>query len=318
LRLSIRRALLLAFVAIVLFLATVLLVMAVVQRARIVRDLSAPILERTQLTVDAELRALVAPIRARLMAHCHQIRAGLQVWVNLVVNARDAMPRGGDLFIGVDRATAGPDGEAPEREAAVVLSVRDTGSGMSAEVQSRIFEPFLTTKGSGRGTGLGLATCHGIVQQAGGAIRVDSAPGAGTTFRSHLPAVDAEPDAGFAGPRAGLPRGRETVLVAEGEPRIAVLIERVLAGCGYRVFAAQNGDGALRLSAELDEAIDFLVSDVVMPGLSGRQLAAKLGRDRPGLEVLFVSGYSAEATSRRIPPGTSFLAKPFSPEALAH
>jgi PAS domain S-box-containing protein len=232
-----------------------------------------------------------------------------QVLVNLAVNARDAMPSGGTLTI----RTGQSGGE-------VWLEVRDTGIGIPAEHHSIIFDPFFTTKEQGKGTGLGLATCYGIIRQAGGRIEVTSAVGSGSTFRVVLPARPP----GSPGPAPQVestlaPRGGELVLLAEDEPQVRQLAVRLLSGLGYRVMAGESGAEALALAAKASERIDLLLTDVVMPGMTGDELATRLRRTQPDLRVLFISGYSedSEAIERALQSGDGFLPKPFTIASLA-
>jgi CheY-like chemotaxis protein len=248
-----------------------------------------------------------------------------QVIMNTVVNARDAMPRGGELTISTKNVVldeayvqAHPEvGPGPYVE----LTVSDTGVGMSDEVKARIFEPFFTTKQEGKGTGLGLATVQGIVKQGGGHIKVESELGAGTTFRIYLPQIEeqAEPPASTSR-AAALPRGTETILLAEDDDTVRRLARRVLEGQGYTVLAASHPDEALSLCAQHSQPIDLLVTDVVMPGMGGRDLAASLAASRPGLRVLYVSGYMDDAIAHHgvLDPGIAFLPKPFTATTLAH
>ncbi len=247
-----------------------------------------------------------------------------QVLANLVVNARDAMPHGGRLTIqtrNVPPVTAGQD-DRPDELASLhctVLEVDDTGCGMDPATRARIFEPFFTTKEPGKGTGLGLATVYGIVRQHGGHIAVDSRPGEGTTFRIYLPRV-LEPLTGPVGtsslqPAAG---GSETILLVEDEPSVRALVRRVLQERGYRVLPAEGPDQAEELFAARSQAIDLLLTDVVMPGRSGPQLFAGLRLEKPGLKVLYMSGYAAELIGRpgAAGPDAPFLRKPFEPVEL--
>ena len=235
-----------------------------------------------------------------------------QVLVNLAVNAGDAMPGGGGVSI-----TSAKEGEE------VVLSVADTGVGISDEHQAHIFEPFFTTKELGKGTGLGLATCYGIVRQAGGRIEVRSAPGLGAAFRVILPPTAAPlplPEADAAPETTvGLRAGSETILLAEDEPQVRQLAERMLGGLGYRVLPASDAAEALEAARTHRGMIDLLVTDVVMPGLNGRELAERLRESRPGLPVLYVSGYAADsaAIEEALRGGDGFLAKPFAATDLA-
>jgi PAS domain S-box-containing protein len=246
-----------------------------------------------------------------------------QVILNLAVNARDAMPAGGRLRI----ETANVDlrgreaarvGTSPGRY--VALSVRDTGCGMSEETRSHLFEPFFTTKAKGKGTGLGLATVYGIVTQAGGDVRVESAPGAGSTFRILLPRIEADPGAtaSDAAETDAIPRGSETVLLVEDDPHVRAVSARALRGAGYRILEAGDGEEALALAAQAP-SLDVLVSDVVMPRLGGPALAARLRAARGPVRTLFVSGYAEEGLLQREldAGGTRILWKPFTPAALA-
>ena len=238
-----------------------------------------------------------------------------QVIVNLAVNARDAMPRGGTLVIRTRHeapAAAGP---------RVVLEVTDSGSGMSPETLLHIFEPFFTTKDQGKGTGLGLATVYGIVRQSGGSIDVESREDRGTTFRVHLPAAtEPVPEGQAAAVEVRAATGHESILLVEDEASVRSLVARVLSDRGYRVREAGSGEEALALaSAEPDAPIDLLVTDVVMPRIGGLELAERLQAARPDIRVLFISGYPQGAgTSDGLLQGQrAFLAKPFNPEVLA-
>jgi CheY-like chemotaxis protein len=235
------------------------------------------------------------------------------VLVNLAVNARDAMPGGGALTIATSNAQLGDEealrGLTPGDY--VRLAVTDTGVGMDAAVQDHIFEPFFTTKGRA-GTGLGLATCYGIVTQLGGHISVDSAAGKGSTFTVLLPRVRESVDAPARAPEA-VEGGREAVLVVEDEPLVRNLATNGLALHGYRVLSAPSGAEALRLAREHTGAIDLLVTDVVMPGMGGRQLADEFRALRPEAQVVFMSGY----TDAALEPGVCFVQKPFTPAVLA-
>jgi signal transduction histidine kinase/CheY-like chemotaxis protein len=247
-----------------------------------------------------------------------------QVLLNLVVNARDAMPTGGRLTIEtsnveLDRSYAATH-TSVEPGHYVMLSVTDTGCGMSAETQSRIFEPFFTTKGPGKGTGLGLATVYGVVKQSGGYIYVYSEIDRGTTFKIYLPQVIAELDK-LAGEAVtpGQARGSETILFVEDEQSVRELVRQYLGSIGYSVLEASDGVEALKVAAGHSEPIHLLITDVVMPHLSGPDLATQLGASRPGLKVLFISGYTDDTVFRHgvLEGGVAFLQKPFNLKALA-
>jgi two-component system cell cycle sensor histidine kinase/response regulator CckA len=246
-----------------------------------------------------------------------------QVVMNLVVNARDAMPRGGRLTI--ETATVELD-EAHARQHVgvqpgphVVLAVSDTGVGMDAATRERIFEPFFTTKREGEGTGLGLATVFGIVAQSGGTIWVYSEPGRGTTFKIYLPRVEAPAPPAASGTAEPPPRGTETILLVEDDDGVRFVGVDVLQRLGYVVLAARNGEEALRTSVGHAGPIALLVSDIVMPGMSGPDLRARLAEQRPDMKVMFLSGYASDAIVRHgiLDPDVAFIEKPFSPGALA-
>ncbi|MGY0234237.1 ATP-binding protein [Longispora urticae] len=240
-----------------------------------------------------------------------------QVLVNLVVNARDAMPGSGTLTIRTHRVDLDHEGAVRQGVRAggyVALTVTDTGCGMTPEVAARIFEPFFTTKDQGKGTGLGLSTVYGIVRQAGGHIQVDSAPGTGTTIDVYLPASSLPADAPEPDetPQT-LPTGTEKILLVEDEPALRELTQRILHTAGYRVLAASNARQALELSrAHAD--IDLLLTDVIMPGMNGRQLAHRLAAVMPGLPVVFTSAYAHGVLTDD--PNAVFLGKPFTAAAL--
>jgi len=247
-----------------------------------------------------------------------------QVLMNLVVNARDAMPRGGRIQIEtsnveVDQGEARAHvGLAPGPH--VVMSVKDDGTGMDAATKQRIFEPFFTTKDQGKGTGLGLSTVWGIVTQSGGHVRVDSELGVGTTFRVYLPREQkrtAEQRAVSQGPSVR-PGGPETILVAEDDAQLRVLTARVLSERGYRVLSAESGEEALALAHAHQGPIHLLLTDVVMPKVNGIELVRELGATRPELKVLFVSGYTREAVTRHgsLLAERDFLPKPVTPDQL--
>jgi CheY-like chemotaxis protein len=263
---------------------------------------------------DVELVTRLTSARATIRADAGQIE---QVIVNLAVNARDAMPRGGILTIGLDELEL-DDAFAREHPGSrpgphVRLSVADTGVGMDAEVLSHLFEPFFTTKEVGKGTGLGLATVYGIVKQSDGYIAVRSAPGKGTTFEVHFPHVPGSVRGPAEPGSDALPRGAETVLLVEDEEAVRKLLGQILTSAGYRVIDAGGGAEALERSRLHPGALDLMITDVVMPGLSGPQLAVRLAEERPGIRVLFISGHADGTLGAEAPlgPGRSFLYKPF-------
>jgi two-component system cell cycle sensor histidine kinase/response regulator CckA len=246
-----------------------------------------------------------------------------QVVLNLAVNARDAMPRGGCLTIetaNVELDEAYAQYHVPVRAGPYVrLSASDTGVGMTPEVQAHIFEPFYTTKPPGKGTGLGLATVYGIVKQSDGYIWVYSEPGHGTTFKIYLPR-EANGVSVLAPPARPLaaPGGTETIMVVEDDAQIRGLVRGVLDASGYTVLEARRGEEALREGEHHGGPIHLLLTDVVMPGISGRELAERLAARHAGLKVLFMSGYTDQVVVERgmIEARAPFLQKPFSPEAL--
>jgi len=246
-----------------------------------------------------------------------------QVLMNLAVNSRDAMPEGGRLTI--ETADVELDESYTEQHVTVVpgryalLSVTDTGCGMDAETQSRVFEPFFTTKEKDKGTGLGLSTVYGIVKQSGGNIWIYSEPGRGTTCKIYLPRVSAPAIEAARKPVSEAPTGSETVLVVEDEDAVRRLAERILRAVGYRVLTAANGGEALLLCERHPGEIALLLTDVVMPQMSGRDLAERLDKVLPGLRVLYMSGYADSAIVHHgvIDPDTRFIGKPFSAAALA-
>jgi signal transduction histidine kinase/CheY-like chemotaxis protein len=245
-----------------------------------------------------------------------------QVIVNLVVNARDAMPNGGRIMIGTRNADGLPEVAGALDRAnvpCVVLSISDTGQGMSAQTLAQIFEPFFTTKSEGKGTGLGLAMVYGIVRQSGGWIDVASEIGQGTTFTLYFPSTSAVADAVEpVSVKTGPGRVRSRLLVVEDQPEVRELAVSALRRAGHEVFEATDGDEALARFRERPTAVTLLVTDVVMPGMNGKELARQLRAVNPDLLVLFMSGYTHEILDQQelVGPGSAFLAKPFTPSAL--
>jgi len=247
-----------------------------------------------------------------------------QVLMNLVVNARDAIPHFGSITIATADVTLDESYCRLHPEAHpgchVTLSVTDTGCGMDETTQAHIFEPFFTTKGPGKGTGLGLSMVFGFIQQSGGHISVTSRREAGSTFVIYLPALEVDESALEAWePAEKLPAGTETVLLVEDEAGVRMLSRQILLTLGYTVLEAAQGDEAIQLVKNQKQAIDLLITDMVMPGMGGCQLAEEICTLRPGIKVLLVSGYTGDALSRHggVPPGTHFLQKPFSMAVLA-
>jgi PAS domain S-box-containing protein len=245
-----------------------------------------------------------------------------QILLNLAVNARDAMPRGGTLRIATMHVERPEDSPEPMSQASsyVLLTVSDTGTGMTADIRSHLFEPFFTTKEPGKGTGLGLSTVYGIVKQSGGAIAVDTAAGCGTTFRFYFPQAQLQPADSLVPLAAVLHPGGSTILVAEDQDDVRRLLGTMLRELGYRALATADGESALREFQDGIERIDALITDVVMPGMSGFDLARLLRVTRPDLPVLFISGYAPAVSPDDRGPAdlrSCLLPKPFTREALA-
>jgi two-component system, cell cycle sensor histidine kinase and response regulator CckA len=241
------------------------------------------------------------------------------VIMNLAVNARDAMPTGGRLRIATRSVGADESGfMAVKRGRYAVISVSDTGLGMDAQTRERIFEPFFTTKESGKGTGLGLATVFGVVEQSGGTITVSSEPGQGATFSIFMPAhgepVEREPAHAIM---AQAQASAGTILLVDDEEPLRRLVRGILNDAGYEVLQAAAGEEALVVSRNYHDRIDLLLTDVVMPGMKGPDLAVCLQNERPGMAVLFMSGYDQNLMGQNLSPPANFLAKPFAPKSLA-
>jgi two-component system cell cycle sensor histidine kinase/response regulator CckA len=269
---------------------------------------------------DVELVVRTATDLGAIRADASQME---QIIMNLAVNARDAMPNGGRLIIetanaDLDRAynTVHP---AMQSGNYVLLAVSDSGIGMDAETQAHIFEPFFTTKEQGKGTGLGLSTVYGVVKQSGGFIWVYSELGKGTSFKIYLPRVDQPVEQGEAAlPFVEAPRGTETVLLAEDEQDVRDVAREFLESAGYTVIQARDGEDALRVAARHSGQIKLLVTDMVMPGMTGPQLAARLREKHNALAVVYMSGYSEHSAAEAAPPGSPvrLLTKPFSRSAI--
>jgi nitrogen-specific signal transduction histidine kinase/ActR/RegA family two-component response regulator len=275
---------------------------------------------RRLIGAQIEIRTVLYPDLQLIKADPNQLD---QVVMNLAVNARDAMPEGGvltleteNLMLDAEYARTHP-GVLPGGH--VMLTIRDTGMGMDAETQERIFEPFFTTKGPGLGTGLGLSTVYGIVRQSGGHIWVYSEPGLGTVFKIYFPVTEESAEQQTAQLPATALRGSETVLVVDDSESLRPVVTRILREYGYAVVEAATGDESLRLARKKAGPIHLLLTDVVMPAMSGPELARELSRWHPDLRVLFMSGYAENAIVREglRHPSAGFIEKPFSPETLA-
>jgi CheY-like chemotaxis protein len=249
-----------------------------------------------------------------------------QVIMNLVFNARDAMPTGGDLTISTANTQLDDDwvrlypGAQPGPH--VVLAVRDTGHGMDADIQARMFDPFFTTKDRDKGTGLGLSTVYGTIDQSGGSITVSSKPGEGTTIQIFLPRVEETiqaVEAEVAEELPGASHGEETILVVEDDDAVRRMTREFLTIKGYTVREASNGLEAIEFLGNHKETVDLVLTDVIMPGMKGRELGGRLAAIRTGIKILYMSAHTEDTAMDldMIVPGTAFIEKPFSPEELA-
>jgi PAS domain S-box-containing protein len=269
---------------------------------------------------DVELATTLDPAVSLISSDPGQME---QVLINLAVNARDAMPDGGRLHISTGEVTVpdddGSDGIDVEPGVYVAIAVRDTGTGMTRDVQQHVFEPFFTTKEPGKGTGLGLPTVYGIAKQAGGTVVIESEPGEGTAVTVYFPRMDDSAVAVPEHPGTHAPlAGDETVLLVEDDASLRALAARALRINGYEVLMAANGAEALKVAASHPGPVDIVASDVVMPGIGGRQLIEQLVETYAGIKVLFMSGYTNDEIVRRgvLGGGTAFLQKPFTPDQL--
>jgi nitrogen-specific signal transduction histidine kinase/CheY-like chemotaxis protein len=267
-----------------------------------------------------ELLTNLSPNLSKVVADPGQME---QVIMNLILNARDAMPRGGRIHIEtseveLERHAAAESGVEPGPY--VVLSISDTGHGITREAMDHMFEPFFTTKDKGKGTGLGLATVHSIVKQCGGAVWARSVPGAGATFTIAIPrAVEAAPRAEAAAAKSTSAAGNETILLVEDDDNVRRLLAHILQRRGYTVLEACDGEAALRVFESRGDSVHLVLTDMVMPNMGGRDLATRLRQTRPDLKVVFMSGYTDDVLVRTgaLSPGMSFLQKPLRPDVLA-
>ncbi|WP_243294482.1 ATP-binding protein [Geothrix mesophila] len=279
-----------------------------------------PILHRL-LGEDIELQILHSPDLRMVFADPSQIE---QVVMNLAINARDAMPDGGKLTVETDNVDLDTAYASHHLDVTpgpyAMLAVSDTGHGMDKATQARIFEPFFTTKGPGKGTGLGLSTVFGIVKQSQGHIWLYSEPGVGSTFKLYFPQLQGQDQPSFGPMSVGAADegGSETILLVEDEEQVREVTGAILRQAGYAVLEARNGDEALALCAQSIDRIQLLITDVIMPGLNGRQVSEQASLHHPGLAVLFMSGYTDDAILRHgvLETNVHFLGKPFTPSRL--
>ena len=295
-----------------------LLELKVVDVNAVVQDMER--LLRPLIGENVEFDAQLSPEAAHTRADAGQLE---QILMNLVVNAKDAMPNGGKLTMQTQNIVVDENhrrGQTFIRPGQyVMLSVSDTGMGMDKETQSRIFEPFFTTKEKGKGTGLGLSTVYGIVKQSGGYVLVQSEEGRGTKFQIYLPRVEGTAEKHAPQSTPAILGGSETVLLVEDEESVRQLVRDTLAAKGYRVVEAENGEAGLAAAAQHQGKIDLVITDVVMPGIGGRELIKQLAELRPETKVLYLSGYTEDAiiSEGTIERDAAFLQKPFTLKSLS-
>jgi CheY-like chemotaxis protein len=278
---------------------------------------------------NIELDVTLDPRAGRVRADAALLQ---QVIVNLGVNGRDAMPNGGRLKLATSAADIGEGTEPAEGGRGfqlmappgsyVAVTVKDSGPGMDESALTHLFEPYFSAKDKGKGAGLGLSAVYGIVKQFNGAIRVDSRQGEGTAIAVYLPRAEADANPAKGGPARGVPaaQGRERILLVEDEESVRGFASKILEGKGYSVVTAEDGYEAIRRFHERSGEIDLLLTDVIMPGMNGRELAELIRGMKPGIRVVFISGYTDDEAFRRdvVDEGMAFQPKPFSPEDLLH
>jgi two-component system, cell cycle sensor histidine kinase and response regulator CckA len=291
-----------------------------------VLDLNAAVSETCKMLLrvlgeDIQLTTRLAPALGQIKADPTQIE---QVLMNLAINARDAMPQGGKLTIEtsnteLDQTYCQQKHIELQPGNYVLLTIRDSGIGMDKEIQARLFEPFFTTKEEGKGTGLGLATVYGIIRQSGGCIWVNSEVGKGTTFKVYLPQWKGILKEFPLESHPPVPLGSGTILLVEDEDALREISSKLLKSMGYKVIAAASGTDAIRIAGEFTQPIDLLMTDVVMPGMNGRELAEVLAASHPQMKVLYVSGHTDDVMVHYaiLKPGVAFLQKPFTRDGLA-
>jgi CheY-like chemotaxis protein len=275
---------------------------------------------RRMIGEDVQMETRLASDLGWAKADASQIE---QVLMNLAVNARDAMPTGGRLTLEtanmeLDEAYSAVRGTSMPQGRYVMLAVSDTGTGMDEELQRHVFEPFFTTKEKGRGTGLDLSTVYGIVQQSGGYIVVYSEPDKGTSFKIYLPRIDERPERTQPSERSVAAGGKERVLLVEDDALVRKASQRILRGAGYEVLEAAHGGEALAIAQGQGAPIDLLLTDIVMPGQSGKEIVQRLVSSHPAVRVIYMSGYTDGAIVHHgvLKEGADFVQKPFSPDTL--